>query len=58
MKPPKGLNGFKFGTFVGHFSSDRAESMAVKGLRPKRPLVVLTPRVRPSEFPLLFSYLD
>ena len=57
-KPPKGLNGFKFGTFIGHFSSDQAESTAVKVLRPKRPLVVLTPRVGLSEFPLLFRYLD
>ena len=27
-----GLNGFKFGTFIRHFSSDRAEGMSVKGL--------------------------
>ena len=26
------LNGFKFGTFIGRFSSDGAEIMAVKGL--------------------------
>ena len=29
----KGLNDFKFGTFVGRFWSDGAASMAVKGLR-------------------------
>ena len=28
-----GLNDFKFVTFVGHFWSDGAASMAVKGLR-------------------------
>ena len=27
-KGGKGLNGFKFGTLIGHFSSDRAERMA------------------------------
>ena len=26
------LKGFKFGNFIGHFSSDRTESMAVKEL--------------------------
>ena len=28
----KGFNGFKFGTFIGRFPSDRAAGMAVKGL--------------------------
>ena len=28
-----GLNDFKFGTFIGRFSSDSAASRAVKGLR-------------------------
>ena len=28
----KSLNGFKFGTFTGHFLSDGVASMAVKGL--------------------------
>ena len=28
----KKLNGFKFGTFIGHFPSDGVASMAVKGL--------------------------
>jgi len=28
----KSLNGFKFGTFIGHFPSDGAASIAVKGL--------------------------
>ena len=26
------LNGFKFGTFIGHFPSDVVASMAMKGL--------------------------
>ena len=38
MKKKKGegggcLNGFKFGTFLGHFSSDTLASMAEKGLK-------------------------
>ena len=28
----KSLNGFKFGAFIGRFSSDGAACMAVKGL--------------------------
>ena len=33
MKVKKVLNDFKFGTFMGHFQSDCAISMAVKGLK-------------------------
>ena len=32
-KEEKGLYDFRFGAFTGHFQSDGAESMAVKGLR-------------------------
>ena len=32
-KERKSQNDFKFGTFTGHFLSDGAESMAVKGLK-------------------------
>ena len=32
VKGQTGLNGFTFGTFIGRFSSDGAESMAVKEL--------------------------
>ena len=32
-KGGKGLNDFKFGTFVDRFQSDGAASMAVKGLK-------------------------
>ena len=31
-KEKKRLNGFQFGSFIGRFSIDGAESMAVKGL--------------------------
>ena len=31
-KVGKGLNGFKFGTFVGRFQNDEVASIAVKGL--------------------------
>ena len=31
-KEKKSLNNFKFGTFIGSFSSDHVTSMAVKGL--------------------------
>ena len=33
VKGGKKLNGFKFGTFIGHFPSDGVVSMAVKGLK-------------------------
>ena len=32
-KGEKSLNDFKFGTFIGRFSSDGTPSMAVKGLK-------------------------
>ena len=32
----KGFNDFKFGTFIGRFPSDRAASMALKGLKKKK----------------------
>ena len=33
MKRKKGLNDFKFGTFIGRFANDCVASVAVKGLR-------------------------
>ena len=32
LRGGKGFNDFKFGTFIGRFSSDGAANMAVKGL--------------------------
>ena len=31
----KGLNDFRFGTFIGSFQSDGVASMAMKGLKPE-----------------------
>ena len=47
-KRGKGLNGFKFGTFIGNFSSDRAESMAVKGLTTAIEAVIFTTTMHPQ----------
>ena len=43
-----GLNDFKFGTFIGHFLSDDATSMAVKGL-------ILSPVTTVAVNPFTFS---
>ena len=45
-KGVKGLNDFKFSTFIGHFQSDGAASIAVKGLKNGRELGgSMTPRL-------------
>ena len=48
-KRGKGLNDFKFGTFIGRFQSDGAASMAVKWLKEKNSLCV---------FPVMTEFLQ
>ena len=50
VKGRKGLNGFRFGTFVGRFLSDGATGMAVKGLNKFNQ--------RPSTFCIVFHFED
>ena len=44
-KRPQNLNDFKLDTFIGHFPSNGAASMAVKGLKAHRVLDLAHPKV-------------
>ena len=51
----KGLNDFKFGTFIGYFPSDGAASIAVKGLMALLSTHKQTPCTSPDVFWLAYA---